>query len=318
MSDFNCIFALVPTIIYDGNEEGKGIGANYEFQISNKYLNLLVLKLKHSKLIRNSEFETQHSRKRAAFTLIEVLVVISIIVFLISIVTLSGSRARARARDARRVADINTIRDALVLHLSLYGSYPDLTPCQYNISTAEDLDCPQSTQWLQILVDRKLLSAVPRDPINSADIPLGFRLVKPVYALTPPEPDGTPTTPPATFTPTATATASPTATGTAGPTATATTAPTPSPTGGASATPSPTGGAVTPVPGSGRQYAIYARLWPPITTFMAQNEAQMILCASKMEVDRRETLENGYPNAAVASFLISIGYNPASRCLLIT
>ncbi len=259
---------------------------------------------------------------KKAFTLIEVLVVISIIVFLISIVTLSGSRARARARDARRVADLNTVRDALVLHLSLYGRYPDLAPCEYNISTAEDLDCPQSTQWLQTLVDRKLLSAVPRDPINSADIPLGVRLVKPVYALTAIEPDGTPTAPPATFTPTATATAtataSPTVTGTVGPTATATTAPTPSPTGGASATPSPTGGAVTPVPGSGRQYAIYARLWPPITTFMAQNEAQMILCASKMEVDRRETLENGYPNAAVASFLISIGYNPASRCLLIT
>ena len=253
---------------------------------------------------------------KKAFTLIEVLVVISIIVFLISIVTLSGSRARARARDARRVADINTVRDALVLHLSLYGRYPDLAPCEYNISTNQDLDCPQSTQWLQTLVDRKLLSAVPRDPINSADIPVGIRFVEPVYALTPPEP---PTeTPTSTGTPTATATATATTTGTVGPTATSTTAPTPSPTGGASATPSPTGGAVTPVPGSGRQYAIYARLWPPITTFMAQNEAQMILCASKMEVDQRETLENGYPNATVASFLISIGYNPASRCLLIT
>lgn len=270
--------------------------------------------MKNRSPIHNSSLITHHSHK--AFTLIEVLVVISIIVFLISIVTLSGSRARARARDARRVADINTIRDALVLHLSLYGSYPDLTPCQYNISTSSDLDCPQSTQWLQVLVDRKLLSAVPRDPINAADVPLGIRLVEPVYALTAVEP---PTeTPTPTTTPTSTATATATVTGTVGPTSTVTTTPTASPTAGASPTASPTGGAVTPVPGSGRQYAIYARLWPPITTFMAQNEAQMILCASKMEVDQRETLENGYPNAAVASFLISIGYNPASRCLLIT
>ena len=264
---------------------------------------------------------------KKAFTLIEVLVVISIIVFLISIVTLSGSRARARARDARRVADINTIRDALVLHLSLYGKYPDLSPCQYNISTAQDVYCPQSTNWLQVLVDRKLLSAVPRDPVNAEDIFLGFRLVEPAYAG--PILTETPTTPTPTITgtvgptPTRTATQTgfgtppPTVTGTIGPTASVTTTPTPSPTAGGSVTPSPTG-AVTPVPGSGRQYAVYARLWPPITTFMAQNEAQMILCASKMEVDQRETLENGYPNATVASFLISIGYNPASRCLLIT
>jgi prepilin-type N-terminal cleavage/methylation domain-containing protein len=261
---------------------------------------------------------------KKAFTLIEVLVVISIIVFLISIVTLSGSRARARARDARRVADINTIRDALVLHLSLYGFYPDLEPCKYNISTAQDTYCPQSTNWLQVLVDRKLLSAVPRDPINAADIPLGMRLVKPVYAgpiIEPPTAIPTPTTTP---TPTATGSPSPSPTpnqtpdGTPTITPTPTVTPTASPTAGASPTPSPTG-AVTPAPGaSGRQYAIYSRLWPPIATFMSQNEAQMILCASKMEVDQRETLENGYPNATVASFLISIGYNPAARCLLIT
>ena len=146
---------------------------------------------------------------KKAFTLIEVLVVISIIVFLISIVTLSGSRARARARDARRVADINTIRDALVLHLSLYGKYPDLSPCQYNISTAQDVYCPQSTNWLQVLVDRKLLSAVPRDPVNAEDIFLGFRLVEPAYAG--PILTETPTTP----TPTITGTVGPTPTRTA-------------------------------------------------------------------------------------------------------
>ena len=251
---------------------------------------------------------------KKAFTLIEVLVVISIIVFLISMVTLSGTRARARARDSRRVADLNTIRDALVLHLSLYGSYPALGPCQYNTSTAEDPNCPD---WLQTLVDRKLLSAVPRDPVNRADLPVGIRLVESAYAFhAPPIATFAPTLVPPGPIPSATSPPEPTATLVPpGPIPSATFSPTPP---GATPTPSPTA-VIGPAPGStGRQYAIYAGSWSPIADLMLQNNAQMILCASKMEIDKRETLENGYPNPALAASLIAVGYNPASRCLLLT
>lgn len=60
----------------------------------------------------------------AGFTLIELLVVISIISLLSSIVLTSVNSARAKARDARRVADFNQLRTALELYYDKYGVYP--------------------------------------------------------------------------------------------------------------------------------------------------------------------------------------------------
>lgn len=61
----------------------------------------------------------------AGFTLIELLVVISIISLLSSIVLTSVNSARAKARDARRMADITALRNALALYYDdTNGSYP--------------------------------------------------------------------------------------------------------------------------------------------------------------------------------------------------
>lgn len=60
----------------------------------------------------------------AGFTLIELLVVISIIGLLASVVLLSLNSARARSRDARRVADISQLRSALELYLNDNGTVP--------------------------------------------------------------------------------------------------------------------------------------------------------------------------------------------------
>lgn len=62
--------------------------------------------------------------KKRGFTLIELLVVIAIIGLLASIITASLSTARAKGRDAKRIADIRTIQLALEEYYNDNGSYP--------------------------------------------------------------------------------------------------------------------------------------------------------------------------------------------------
>lgn len=65
---------------------------------------------------------TKNSSK--GFTLIELLVVIAIIGILASVVLASLNSARTKSRDARRLADLNQIRNAVELYYSEHGHYP--------------------------------------------------------------------------------------------------------------------------------------------------------------------------------------------------
>lgn len=63
-------------------------------------------------------------RYNLAFTLLEVMVVISIISLLSSIVLTSTASARRAARDTKRIADMLEIRKALEMYYNDYGYYP--------------------------------------------------------------------------------------------------------------------------------------------------------------------------------------------------
>ncbi len=66
-------------------------------------------------------------RNKKGFTLIELLVVVSIISLLASVVLASVNSARSKGRDARRLEDLQQIRNALELYANDHnGSYPDL------------------------------------------------------------------------------------------------------------------------------------------------------------------------------------------------
>ncbi len=63
-------------------------------------------------------------KNKKGFTLIELLVVIAIIGILSTIAVISLNNARAKARDARRVADVKQMQIALELYNSDIGRYP--------------------------------------------------------------------------------------------------------------------------------------------------------------------------------------------------
>lgn len=64
------------------------------------------------------------NNKKSGFTLVELLVVIAIISLLSSVVLTSLNSARAKARDAKRKADLKELATALNLFYDKYGYYP--------------------------------------------------------------------------------------------------------------------------------------------------------------------------------------------------
>lgn len=92
---------------------------------------------------------------RKGFTLIELLVVVAIIGVLATIVLGSLSDARARARDARRHADIRAIQNQLEIYYLDNGQYPIRT-WQYSYNSSWDS--------FQSIIGAEL----PKDPVNES------------------------------------------------------------------------------------------------------------------------------------------------------
>lgn len=67
---------------------------------------------------------TKLENKNKGFTLIELLVVIAIIGLLASVVLLALNSARAKARNAKRLADVRQIASALELYFNDKSAYP--------------------------------------------------------------------------------------------------------------------------------------------------------------------------------------------------
>jgi type II secretion system protein G len=65
------------------------------------------------------------NKNKKGFTLIELLVVIAIIGLLSTLSVLALNSARARARDAKRIADVKQIQTALEMYYNDVGDYPE-------------------------------------------------------------------------------------------------------------------------------------------------------------------------------------------------
>ncbi|MFA4996086.1 MAG: type II secretion system protein [Patescibacteria group bacterium] len=95
--------------------------------------------------------------KSKAFTLVELLIVMAIIGVLAAIVVVNLTRSQKISRDARRVADLDTINTALMLH---YDSKKKVitSACDNNTYTVNDLNLNH------FLVDEGYLPSMPKDP----------------------------------------------------------------------------------------------------------------------------------------------------------
>jgi len=87
--------------------------------------------------------------KNKAFTLIELLVVIAIIGLLATISVISLNNARAKARDAKRVADVRQVQTALELFFNDKGYYP--TIAEFNSGSLYSTSTSGTTTYMAIL-----------------------------------------------------------------------------------------------------------------------------------------------------------------------
>jgi type II secretory pathway pseudopilin PulG len=71
-----------------------------------------------------------------AFTLIELVVVVAIVGFIVSIILAGLTSAQLDARDKRRIADVRQLENALQLYYTRYNTYPtEVSGANGNVST---------------------------------------------------------------------------------------------------------------------------------------------------------------------------------------
>lgn len=104
--------------------------------------------------------------KNRGFTLIELLVVISIISLLSSVVISNITAARVKARDTKRISDLQQIRTALELYYNTNGYYPSIG-CGWDCNGYAYSN--NSGSWWDILQTKlaPYISKLPVDPVNS-------------------------------------------------------------------------------------------------------------------------------------------------------
>jgi len=98
------------------------------------------------------------NKNQKGFTLVELLVVIAIIGILASMLLLQLGVARQRARDAKRISDVNQVRTAIELYFDDNGQYPQ-TATHAGLGT---------------LLAPKYVTLLPVDPLNVSPHVYGY------------------------------------------------------------------------------------------------------------------------------------------------
>jgi len=96
-----------------------------------------------------------NKNNKSGFTVVEILVVISIIGLLSATILVGLGGLRAKGRDSRRILDLRQVQTSLELYFSKEGNYP------MNVTDWSDLE--RQLQYEEIGVSR-----IARDPSNSS------------------------------------------------------------------------------------------------------------------------------------------------------
>ena len=110
----------------------------------------------------------QCSNNRSGFTLVELLVVISIIGMLSSLAVVSLNSARIKARDAKRLADVRQIQTALELYFNsnfhYAGAAGDPTGSVVATLGVDDYGCLNADGWSARPCVNPFMAFVPVNP----------------------------------------------------------------------------------------------------------------------------------------------------------
>lgn len=101
---------------------------------------------------------------KSGFTLVEIIVVISIISLIATIGISSYSVLNRNARDARRKADLEQVRSALELYKSNNGAYPTTGGAWYGTCTAGWATV--TSDYVPNIVADGYIQKLPQDPRN--------------------------------------------------------------------------------------------------------------------------------------------------------
>lgn len=104
---------------------------------------------------------------RAGFTIVELLIVIVVIGILAALVISTYAGVQARARDAKRAADLSAIAKALEAQYAVKGEYPGTVTG----STGAPVACLSAPHWgcwgytdNTRFIEKEFMSAMPQDP----------------------------------------------------------------------------------------------------------------------------------------------------------
>ncbi len=108
--------------------------------------------------------------KTRGFTLIEIMVAVSIIAILSSVIGVRTIQVGQQSRDADRQADLRTVQSALELYKNKYGRFPAGCNSGWSGQIGSSYACPGGSSEYIVGLTPEFLPALPKDPkLNGAN-----------------------------------------------------------------------------------------------------------------------------------------------------